>query len=493
MDQAMRNENVRIKMNQTGEEKEKKLGLGLLIALGVGSMIGGGVFNSPTDLITVANPQTILLSWFIGGFGVLALALIFQLLAEKRPELEGGIYSYARAGYGDFMGFLSAWGYWTSGVFGNVAFFTLIIKTLNSLLGPQYQLQPIVSFILASIVLWGVVYIQTRGTKSVGIINAIVTVAKLIPLTLVVLLGFLVFKPELFAVANWQSTLASVPEPAAAATTLGSQINGAMGVILWCFIGVEASTILAEKAESQKIVGKATVISLLFTLGIYIAISVVAMGVLSAEQLAQSGTPLASVLGSTVIGDAGAIIVKLGIIVSVLGALISWVLIASQLPYIAAKEGVMPKMFVKTNKLGAPVSALLLTNGIAQVFLLVLLSTKLQSIYNMVLLLATTCILIPYLLSALYSVKVCRQDRLNAKSMMISIIGVVYSVYVILAVGIVYLAASFIIYALGMFAFIKAKKEQKEKVTKAEWIGVSIVSLLGIVTTFLLAIGIIAI
>ncbi|WP_394238030.1 basic amino acid/polyamine antiporter [Niallia oryzisoli] len=493
MDQAMKNENIRVKLKGKEVPKEKKLGLGLLIALGVGSMIGGGVFNSPTDLITVANPQAILLSWGIGGIGVLALALIFQLLANRRPELEGGIYSHARAGYGDFMGFISAWGYWTSGVLGNVAFFTLIIKTLNSLFGPQYQLRPFVAFIIASIILWMVVFIQTRGTKNVGVINAIVTVAKLIPLTLVVLLGFFIFKSELFAVEHWKTTLASVPEPGGAATTLGSQINGAMGVILWCFIGVEASTVLAEKAVSQRIVGKATVISLLFTLGVYIAISAVAMGAIPAEQLAQSGTPLATVLGSTVIGDAGAVIVKTGILISVLGALISWVLIASQLPYIAAKEGVMPKMFVKTNKLGAPVSALFLTNGIAQVFLLVLLSFKLQYIYNMVLLLATTCILVPYLLSALYSVKVCRQDQLNAKSLIISIVGVVYSIYVILAVGIVYLAASFVIYALGMLAFVKAKKEQKQKITKTEWTGITIVSALGIVMTILLSTGAIAI
>ncbi|KAA9014534.1 amino acid permease [Niallia endozanthoxylica] len=163
-----------------------------------------------------------------------------------------------------------------------------------------------------------------------------------------------------------------------------------MGGILWCFIGVEASTILAEKAESQKIVGKATVISLLITLTIYVAISVVSMGVVPAEQLAQSGTPLATVLGNTVIGDAGAVIVKTGILISLLGALISWVMLASQLPYIAAKEGILPKIFVKTNNIGVPTNALFITNGISQLFLLVLLSSKLQNVYNMVLLLATT-------------------------------------------------------------------------------------------------------
>ncbi len=447
--------------------QEKKLGLGLLVAFGVGSMIGGGVFNSPTDLIRVANPQSTLLAWIIGGIGVIALALVFQTLSNRRPDLTGGIYSYARVGYGDFMGFLSAWGYWISGLMGNVAFFTLMIKTLNSLLGPNHQIKPIVAFLLASVILWIIVYIQTKGSRNAGVINFMITLAKLIPLALVIILGIFVFNPDFFAVANWHSVFASATEPTNT-TTLGKQINGAMGVILWCFIGVEASTVLAEKAVSQKIVGVATVVAILITLVVYVAISVISMGIVPTGQLAQSSTPLADVLNKTVIGAAGAVIVKVGIIVSLLGALISWVMIAAQLPYVAAKEGILPKVFAKENAKGVPTNALYITNGITQVFLLVLLSKGLQNVYNMVLLLATTCILIPYLLSSLYAFKVWKEDKLSAKDLIVAIIAIVYSVYVIFAVGLLYLAASFILYAIGMYAFARAKKEQNMPMTKFE-------------------------
>lgn len=67
-------------------DKEKKLGLPLLIALGIGSMIGGGIFNSPTDLIGKANPQAVIIAWIIGGIGIIFLALVFQLLAIKDPN-----------------------------------------------------------------------------------------------------------------------------------------------------------------------------------------------------------------------------------------------------------------------------------------------------------------------------------------------------------------------------------------------------------------------
>jgi arginine:ornithine antiporter / lysine permease len=479
-------ENNKSNMN-TKEDERNKLGLGLLIALGISSMIGGGIFNSPTDLILVANPQSILIAWGIGGFGVIMLALVFQLLSNKRPELKGGIYSYARAGFGDFFGFNSAWGYWIGGLLGNIAVFTLMIKTLNSLLGPANQLNPIFCFILATIILWTVVYIQTKGTKNVGTINAIVTLGKLIPLVLVVVFGIFVINPSHFFVPDWLSTLASTTEPMS--TTFEAQINSAMGIILWCFIGVEASTNLAEKAKSQKSVGIATIISIIIALFVYVAISVISMGVMPAEELAISTTPLADVLGKTIIGNAGSIIVKIGLLISLFGTLISWVMIAAQLPYYAAKEGILPKVFSKENTNGVPTNALYITNGISQIFLFVLLSSGLQNIYNMFLLLATTCFLIPYLLSTLYAIKVWYEDRLNIGSLIISILAVVYSVYVIVAVGLVYLAASFIIYAIGMFAFIKGKKEQRQAITGKEWISITVVLLIGSIMAILLLVG----
>src|SRR5659263_149532 len=99
-------------------EKDKKLGLSLLVALGVGSMIGGGIFNSPTDLIGKANPQAVIIAWIVGGLGVGFLALVFQMLANERPKLTGGIFTYAKEGFGEFVGFNSACGYWLSAWLG---------------------------------------------------------------------------------------------------------------------------------------------------------------------------------------------------------------------------------------------------------------------------------------------------------------------------------------------------------------------------------------
>ena len=86
-------------------QKDKKLGLWLLVFIALGSMIGSGIFNSPKDLISVSNPQRTMLAWLIGGSGAIMLALVFVYLASRKPELKSGIFAYARDGFGDFMGF----------------------------------------------------------------------------------------------------------------------------------------------------------------------------------------------------------------------------------------------------------------------------------------------------------------------------------------------------------------------------------------------------
>jgi arginine:ornithine antiporter/lysine permease len=463
-------------------EKDKKLGLSLLVALGVGSMIGGGIFNSPTDLIGKANPQAVILAWVVGGLGVSFLALVFQLLANRRPELTGGIFTYAKEGFGEFIGFNSAWGYWLSAWLGNVAFFILIFKTFNSLVG---DMSPIISFILASALLWGIHYIQMRGIKSAGTINAIATVAKIIPLLMVIIFGLAIFKSATFNVENWKTALASTGD----STTVLLQVKGAMGTILWCFIGIEAATVLSERAKSQKIVGTATIISLIITLVLYMLVSTTAMGAISAKTLIGSQTPLADVLSSTAIGSVGAVIVKIGLIISLVGCLISWVMLAAEIPYVAAKGGTMPKWFMKQNKNGATVNSLLLTDVLTQMFLLSLLLPALQSAYNNVFLISTTCILIPYLLSSLYAVKVSLTDNLGVKDKLVSILACIYSLYVIYAVGIKYLGTAVILYAIGIFVYLKARKEKNETISLNEKIGMSAIMVVAILMVVLLSIG----
>jgi amino acid permease-like protein len=103
-------------------ERSGKLTLLPLTALVVGSMIGGGVFNLPSDMSRGASPGAIVIGWVITGIGMLMLAFVYQTLAVRKPNLNAGPYAYAKAGFGEFVGFNSAWGYWLSAFLGNVAY-----------------------------------------------------------------------------------------------------------------------------------------------------------------------------------------------------------------------------------------------------------------------------------------------------------------------------------------------------------------------------------
>ena len=95
---------------------DKKLGLGALISLVIGSMVGAGVFSLPQNIAAHASAGAVALGWAITGIGMICLALVYQNLSMRRPDLDGGIFSYAKAGFGDFVGFNAAWGYWLCAV-----------------------------------------------------------------------------------------------------------------------------------------------------------------------------------------------------------------------------------------------------------------------------------------------------------------------------------------------------------------------------------------
>ncbi|BED44456.1 hypothetical protein VEE63_06340 [Escherichia coli] len=104
---------------------EKKLGLSALTALVLSSMLGAGVFSLPQNMAAVASPAALLIGWSITGAGILLLAFAMLILTRIRPELDGGIFTYAREGFGELIGFCSAWGYWLCAVIANVSYLVI--------------------------------------------------------------------------------------------------------------------------------------------------------------------------------------------------------------------------------------------------------------------------------------------------------------------------------------------------------------------------------
>ena len=168
-----------LKQSPAVRSSSNKLGLLPLIALVVGSMIGGGVFSLPQNMAKGASPGAAIIGWLITGVGMLALAFVYQGLSTRKPQLDAGPYSYARAGFGDFVGFNSAWGYWLSAWIGNVSYVVLIFGALSYFFpafgaeGNTWQ-----AIVGASIVLWLTHALILMGIRQAAITNLVTTVAK---------------------------------------------------------------------------------------------------------------------------------------------------------------------------------------------------------------------------------------------------------------------------------------------------------------------------
>ncbi|AUJ23540.1 MULTISPECIES: arginine-ornithine antiporter [Virgibacillus] len=463
-------------------EDEKKLGLVALIALVVGSMVGGGAFNLAGDIALGSNSGAAIIGWIITGIGIVALAFVFQNLTQRKPELDSGIYSYAKAGFGTFLGFNSAWGYWLSAFLGNVAYATLVFSSIGYFIPMFEGGQNVASIIGASVVLWSVHFLVLRGVSSAALINTVATIAKVIPIFLFIIIAIIAFKWDTFSFEFWGSEGFSW-------ASVGEQVRSMMLVTLWVFIGVEGAVVMSGRARNRSDVGKATVIGLISVLLIYILISLLSLGIMSREELANLPNPAMAYVLEEIVGKWGAIVINLGLIISVMGAWLGWTLFAAELPYVTAKDKVFPKWLAKENKNHAPVNSLWLTNGLIQLFLITLLFS--EAAYNFMFSLATSAILIPYMLSAFYQVKLTMTGEgyevgeKRIKEKVIGFIASIYALWLVYAAGISYLLLTMLLYAPGIILYKRALKEngiqkQDTKVEKSLMIAFVVLAVIAI-------------
>lgn len=434
-----------------------KLRLGALVALVVGSMIGGGIFSLPQNMAASADAGAILIGWAITAVGMLTLAFVFQTLANRKPDLDGGVYAYAKAGFGDYMGFSSAWGYWISAWLGNVGYFVLLFGTLGYFFPIFGEGNTPAAIVGASVVLWAVHFLVLRGIREAAFINLVTTIAKVVPLFLFILICLFAFKLDIFTADIWGT---KNPE-------LGSvmnQVRNMMLVTVWVFIGIEGASIFSARAEKRSDVGKATILGFVIVLLLLVLVNVLSLGIMTQPELAQLKNPSMAAVLEHVVGHWGAVLISVGLVVSLVGALLSWVLLCAEILFAAAKDHTMPEFLRRENANHVPANALWLTNAMVQLFLIVTLfnnSTYLSLIY-----LATSMILVPYFWSAAYAVLLPLQGETyeqdaseRGKDLAIAGLALVYATWLLYAGGVKYLLLSALLYAPGAILFAKAKHE----------------------------------
>lgn len=433
---------------------EKKLGLSALTALVLSSMLGAGVFSLPQNMAMVASPAALLIGWAITGVGILFLAVAMLVLTRIRPDLDGGIFTYAREGFGELIGFCSAWGYWLCAVIANVSYLVIVFSALSfftdtpelRLFGDGNTWQSIVG---ASVLLWVVHFLVLRGVQTAASINLAATLAKLVPLGLFIVLAAMAFNSDIFTL-DFHGIDLGVP--------VWEQVKNTMLITLWVFIGVEGAVVVSARARNKKDVGRATLLAVISALCVYLLVTLLSMGVVARPELAEMRNPSMAGLMVRMMGSWGEIVIAAGLIISVCGAYLSWTIMAAEVPLLAATHKAFPRIFARQNANNAPSASLWLTNLSVQASLVLIWLTG--SDYNTLLTIASEMILVPYFLVGAFLLKVARRP-------LHKVIGVgacIYGLWLLYASGPMHLLLSVVLYAPGLMVFIYARHTHDDNV-----------------------------
>jgi arginine:ornithine antiporter / lysine permease len=447
----------------------QKLSLLALTAMVVGSMVGAGIFSLPRTFAAATGPFGALVAWSIAGSGMFALAMVFRILAERRPDLDAGIFAYAKAGFGDYAGFLSAFGYWLVACIADVSYWVLIKSTLGAFFPIFGEGNTIAAVLVSSVGVWLFHFMVLRGIKGAAAINTIVTVAKIIPILVFIVILVAAFRYDLFRANFWGgSDLRDVG--------LMEQVRATMLVTVFVFIGIEGASVYSRYARKRSDVGLATLLGFAGVTALMVLVSIVPYAVLDRADIAVMRQPsMASVL-EAVVGRWGAVFVSAGLIVSVLGAYLAWSLICIEVMFAAARSGDMPRIFARENGNGVPSAALWLSNVVIQLFLISTLFS--QDAFALMLNLTSSMVLIPYLLAAAYGLIFAGRGETydvssgeRTRDLIAAAVATLYAVFLIYAGGMKFLLLSAVLYAPGTVLYVQVRREQKLPLfTPIEWL-----------------------
>ncbi len=460
-----------------GKPAVQKISLIALTSMVVGSMVGAGIFNLPGRFGAATGPFGALIAWAIAGTGMYMLARVFQALAEKRPDIDSGVFAYAKAGFGDYMGFLSAFGYWLGSCLGNVFYWVLIGTTLGTFFPAFGNGNTVVAIGVSLVGVWLFHTMILQGVQQAAFINFVVTIAKIVPIILAVILMVIAFHWDTFAENFWGGV--GMPEK-----SLVQQVRDTMLITVFVFIGIEGASVYSRYAQKRSDVGVATILGFVGVTGLMIAVTLLPYAVIPRAEIAALRQPsLAGALEATV-GPWGGILISIGVLVSVLGAYLAWSLICAEVLFAAAKSKDMPKIFATENAQKVPAKALWATNIVVSAFII---STYWSyDAFNFMLDMTSVTTLLPYLLVAGYGIILAnRGEGYEAtpgdrnRDRIISWIAAIYVMIMFVAAGLKYVILLAVLFAPGTLLYFQSRREQNAQLFNRTELIVFAVVLLG--------------
>ena len=408
----------------TAENTVKSLGIGACTAVVVGNMVGSGFYLSPA---AVAPYGTLaILMWAIMGGGAICLGLTFARLARMAPAT-GGPYAYTRMAYGDFPGFLIAWGYWIS-IWASLPVIALAFTGAVVAALPALQTRAIaISLTLGAI--WLVVLVNLRGVKAAGLFAEVTTYSKLLPFAAIAIVGLIYIEPGYLG-GGFNPSGQPLFASAAALAPL----------TMFAYLGLESATVPAgDVRDPHRTIPLSTILGISTAAILYVLGTVVVMGVVPREQLIRSVAPFSDA-AEIMWGPIGGGMITLAVIISSIGALNGWTLLMGQVPMAAAQDKLFPQIFSRLSPRGVPAVGIIISASLSTALLLgqVSGSPGMRSVYNTIVGLSTMTAVVPYAFCALAAGLIGAHATAKGKGRAvgpIEIIGFVFALFTLYGCG----------------------------------------------------------
>lgn len=420
----------------------KSLGTAACTAIVVGNMVGSGFYLSPAAVAPFGNLAII--AWIVMGAGAVCLGLTFAKLARLAPAT-GGPYAYTRMAYGDFAGFLIAWGYWIS-IWASLPVIAIAFA------GAMFNLLPglhnrTMAVVLTLGAIWAVVLVNLRGVKEAGIFAQVTTYSKLIPFAAIALVGLFFIDTANFNEFN----------------PSGKSLFGASAALapltMFAFLGLESATVPAgDVVDPKRTIPRSTVLGIAIATLLYVFGTIAVMGLVPREQLVHSVAPFSDA-ARVLWGPWGATVISIAVIVSAIGALNGWTLLMGQVPMAAAQDRLFPPLFGRLSTRGVPAIGIVISAMFATLLVLSQVAGPpgFSAFYNLVVGLSTMAAVVPYAFCALATGLVAAHAAGGgpvARLTIVEVIAFIFALFTLYGCGAEPVLYGFIMLVLGIPVYV---------------------------------------
>lgn len=445
----------------------KKLGIVGLSAIVFGSIIGSGIFNIAQNMAVGSGAAATLISWGVTAIGMLGLVLVFMTLSTLRPDLNAGIYQYAQEGFGNYVGFNIAWGYWICAALGNVAY-SIMFNDAWGVFFPCLLNHGWEAILFCSAMLWAMYALVYHGIHAASILNSIISFVKFSCLAMIVIILVIFFNAGVFNDNFWGDLYGL--------ESLTEQVKNTMMVTLWCFIGIEGAVVMSARAKRSSYVAKASITGFLLAWVLYVLVSVLCFGLMSQPEMAGLENPSVAYVLKSACGEWAYYFVILSVITALAGGWVAWTLLCSQVPFEAAHVRIMPIQFSRLNRFNTPYYSLLVSTLVMQIFVVMLMFS--DSVYLTTIQIAGMMVLPAYFFSGLFLWKAsCNKEKYlhlaQGKSVLkYRILGVFctfYCLWLMYAGGLNLLLCTSIFYLPGIYFYMMARRQSANYEVRNLW------------------------